>query len=187
MVRAYESREEWPDRLRAVAYEVIEGLSRDPSRASFGVEVLAAGDAARARRDMTMRVIASLIDAGRQEMEDPEAVPHTTAEALAGSAYGQIYAQVVRGAVEELPALVPQLMSAAVMPYLGIEAAMAELSRESAAPGGYASRCGTRSPAANRRTRRLTMPRATRRSWRACRRGATACRASSSPITSASA
>jgi AcrR family transcriptional regulator len=138
MVRAYESREEWPDRLRAVAYQVIEGLSRDPSRASFGVEVLAAGDAARARRDMTMRVIASLIDAGRQEMDDPESVPHTTAEALAGSAYGQIYSRVVRGDADELPQLVPQLMSAAVMPYLGIEAAMSELSRESAVPEGYA-------------------------------------------------
>ncbi len=138
MVRAYESREEWPDRLRAVAYQVIAGLSSDPSRAHFGVEVLAAGDAARARRDMTMRVIASLIDAGRQEMEDPEAVPHTTAEALAGSAYGQIYSRVVRGSVDELPDLVPQLMSAAVMPYLGIDAAMAELARESAASDGYA-------------------------------------------------
>ncbi len=138
MMRAYESREEWPDRLRAVASGVIEGLSRDPSRAHFGVEVLAAGDAARARRDMTMRVIASLIDAGRREMEDPEAVPHTTAEALAGSAYGQIYSRVVRGAADELPELLPQLMSAAVLPYLGIEAAMSELSRESAAPDGYA-------------------------------------------------
>jgi AcrR family transcriptional regulator len=138
MVRAYESREEWPDRLRAVAYQVIAGLSSDPSRASFGIEVLAAGDAARARRDMTMRVIASLIDAGRQEMDDPEAVPHTTAEALAGSAYGQIYSRVVRGDVAGLPELVPQLMSAAVMPYLGIEAAMAELSQESGAPEGYA-------------------------------------------------
>ncbi len=91
MVSAYESCEAWPDRLRAVAHRIVAGLRKDPSRASFGVEVLAAGDAARARRDMTMRVIASLIDAGRQEMEDPEAVPHTTAEALAGSAYGQIY------------------------------------------------------------------------------------------------
>ncbi|HSS03998.1 MAG TPA: TetR/AcrR family transcriptional regulator [Solirubrobacterales bacterium] len=138
MVSAFESCEEWPDRLRAVAYQVVEGLSKDPSRASFGVEVLAAGDAARARRDMTMRVISGLIDAGRHEMEDPDAVPHTTAEALAGSAYGQIYSRVVRGAVDELPELVPQLMSAAVMPYLGVEAAMAELSRDSSPPEGYA-------------------------------------------------
>jgi AcrR family transcriptional regulator len=138
MVRAYESCEEWPDRLRAVAYEVIRGLSRDPGRASFGVEVLAAGDAARARRDMTMRVIAALIDAGRQEMDDPESVPHTTAEALAGSAYGQIYSRVVRGDVDELPALVPQLMSAVVMPYLGIDAAISELQRESDVREGYA-------------------------------------------------
>lgn len=137
MVRAYESCEEWPDRLRAVAEQIVSGLRDDPSRASFGVEVLAAGDAARARRDMTMRVVAGLIDAGRQLMDDPEAVPHTTAEALAGSAYGQIYSRVVRGAVGELPDLVPQLMSAAVMPYLGIEAAMAELSRDSGTPAMY--------------------------------------------------
>src|SRR6185312_16330147 len=137
MVRAYESREEWPDRLRAVAYQVIEGLSHAPSRASFGVEVLAAGDAARARRDMTMRVIASLIDAGRKEMEDPESVPHTTAEALAGSAYGQVYAKVVRGDTDELPKLIPQLMSAAVMPYLGVEAALEELDRGSNPPDRY--------------------------------------------------
>lgn len=131
LVAAYESRDEWPDRLRAVVVKVIENLSGDPARATFGIEVLAAGDAARARRDMTMRVLSSLVDAGRLEMEDPESVPHTTAEALAGSAYGQIYSHVVRGAVEELPELVPQLMSAAVMPYLGIEAAMEELTRDS--------------------------------------------------------
>jgi AcrR family transcriptional regulator len=137
MVAAYNSQENWPDRLRAVAYEVLHGLRHDPSRASFGVEVLAAGDAARARRDMTMRVIASLIDAGRNEMQDPESVPHTTAEALAGSAYGQIYSRVVRGDVEDLPALIPQLLSAAVMPYLGVEAGLEELSRGSEAPARY--------------------------------------------------
>jgi AcrR family transcriptional regulator len=137
MLEAYNSQESWPDRLRAVACEIVEGLRHDPSRACFAVEVLAAGDAARARRDMTMRVIASLIDAGRNEMEDPESVPHTTAEALAGSAYGQVYAKVVGGSTEELPELVPQLMSAAVMPYLGIEAGLAELSRGFDPPARY--------------------------------------------------
>jgi len=86
---------------------------------------------------MTMRVIAGLIDAGRNELDDPEAVPHTTAEALAGSAYGQIYSRVVRGETEGLPDLVPQLMSAAVMPYMGVEAAMEELSKESESPERY--------------------------------------------------
>ncbi len=137
MVEAFNSQEEWPDRLRAVACEIVENLRSAPSRASFAVEVLAAGDAARARRDMTMRVIASLIDAGRNEMDDPESVPHTTAEALAGSAYGQVYAKVVRGEADELPALVPQLLSAAVMPYLGIEAGLAELARGFDPPARY--------------------------------------------------
>ena len=131
LMRAYDSERDWPDRLRAVAQEVVGALCDDPGRACFAVEVLAAGDAARARRDMTMRVIASLIDAGRKEMEDPESVPRTTAEALAGSAYGQVYAKVVRGDTDELPKLIPQLMSAAVMPYLGVEAALEELDRSS--------------------------------------------------------
>jgi AcrR family transcriptional regulator len=137
MLEAFNSQEEWPDRLRAVACEIVDNLRHDPSRASFAVEVLSAGDAARARRDMTMRVIASLIDAGRNEMDDPESVPHTTAEALAGSAYGQVYAKVVRGEADELPALVPQLMSAAVMPYLGVEAGLAELARGFDPPARY--------------------------------------------------
>jgi AcrR family transcriptional regulator len=137
MLEAFNSQEDWPDRLRAVACEIVENLRHDPNRASFAVEVLSAGDAARARRDMTMRVIASLIDAGRNEMEDPEAVPHTTAEALAGSAYGQVYAKVVRGEADELPTLVPQLMSAAVMPYLGVEAGLAELARGFDPPARY--------------------------------------------------
>ncbi|HYJ20398.1 MAG TPA: TetR/AcrR family transcriptional regulator [Solirubrobacterales bacterium] len=137
LMRAYDSEQHWPDRLRAVACEVVGSLCNEPSRACFAVEVLAAGDAARARRDMTMRVIASLIDAGRREMEDPESVPHTTAEALAGSAYGQVYAKVVRGDTDELPKLIPQLMSAAVMPYLGVEAALEELDRGSNPPDRY--------------------------------------------------
>lgn len=137
LMHAYESEHYWPDKLRAVAYEVVGSLSHDPSRAAFAVEVLAAGDAARARRDMTMRVLASLIDAGRKEMDDPESVPHTTAEALAGSAYGQLYAKVVRGDTDNLQSLVPQLMSAAVMPYLGVEAALEELSHSSNPPDRY--------------------------------------------------
>jgi AcrR family transcriptional regulator len=137
MITAYNSEESWPDRLRAVACEIVEGLRNDPHRATFAVEVLAAGDAARARRDMTMRVIASLIDAGRNEMEDPDSIPHTTAEALAGSAYGQIYAKVVRGDADELPALVPQLMSAAVMPCLGSDAGLAGLSGSLDPPSRY--------------------------------------------------
>jgi AcrR family transcriptional regulator len=137
MLEAFNSQEEWPDRLRAVACEIVDALRSDPSRAAFAVEVLAAGDAARARRDMTMRVIASLIDAGRNELDDPESVPHTTAEALAGSAYGQVYAKVVKGEAEALPELVPQLMSAAVIPYLGVEAGLAELTKSFDPPTRY--------------------------------------------------
>jgi AcrR family transcriptional regulator len=127
IMKIYEGQGEWADRLRAVAHDIANSLKLSPQRALFGIEVLASGRAARARRDMTLRVITSLIDAGRNEMEDRDAVPYSTAEALAGAAYCQMFAKVAGGSPEELPALVPQLMSAAVMPYLGIEAALAEL------------------------------------------------------------
>jgi AcrR family transcriptional regulator len=129
MRAAFDAEVDWPDRLRAVAQGAIGSLYQDPGRACFGIEVLSAGAAARARRDMTMRAIASLIDAGRNELEDPDSISRTTAEALAGSAYGQVYAKVVQGRTEELPQLVPQLMAAAVMPYLGMDVALEELSR----------------------------------------------------------
>src|SRR4029077_16448017 len=61
----------------------------------------------------------------------------TTGEALAGSTYGKISWRVVEGRADELPELVPQLMSAAVMPYLGIEAGLAELSRGFDPPARY--------------------------------------------------
>jgi len=130
ILSAYDGEEDWLDRLRAVADRVVSSLQHDPRRGAFAVEVLVAGHAARARRDMTMRVIASLIDAGRNEMEDPEAIPRTTAEALAGAAYGQIYAMVIGGSVAELSRLVPQLVAAAVMPYLGPEAGIEVLRRD---------------------------------------------------------
>jgi AcrR family transcriptional regulator len=130
ILNAYHGEEDWLDRLRAVADRVVGSLQHDPRRGAFAVEVLVAGHAARARRDMTMRVIASLIDAGRNEMEDPDAVPRTTAEALAGAAYGQIYAKVIGGSVAELGRLVPQLVAAAVMPYLGPEAGIEVLRRD---------------------------------------------------------
>lgn len=131
VMEAYNSQSRWPDRLRVVVIEMLGAIQDDPIRACFAIEVLAAGDAARARRDMTMRVIASLIDAGRREMDEPESIPHTTAEALAGSIYGQVFGKVMRGEADRLPELIPQLMSAAVMPYLGVEAALEELDRGS--------------------------------------------------------
>lgn len=129
VLEVYEREDTWSDGLRAVAHSIAGSLQRDPQRAMFGIEVLASGRSARARRDMTLRVITALIDAGRQEMPDRDSVPRSTAEALAGAAYCQMFAKVADGCQDDLPALVPQLLSATVMPYLGVEAALAELTR----------------------------------------------------------
>ena len=174
---AYDSAADWPDRLRAVAEAVIGGLCNDPSRASFGVEVLAAGDAPRARRDMTMRVITSLIDAGRRRWRTPSRSPAPPRKRWPAPPTARSTPRVVRGAHEELPALIPQLMATAVMPYLGVEASVEELRA-----GGAAGRSSGGEMAPETGNPEQTC----RPSWRGCPRAATACRASSSPTTSAS-
>ncbi|HEU5141926.1 MAG TPA: TetR/AcrR family transcriptional regulator [Solirubrobacterales bacterium] len=60
-----------------------------------------------------------------------------TRERTAGSACGQIYSRVVGGQADQLDQLVPQLISATVTPYLGTEAALRELSRDSEASARY--------------------------------------------------
>lgn len=132
---AFSREERWMDGIRAVLYRAVSTAGSDPNRASFGIEVLAAGKAARARRDMTLHSLASMIDAGRIEMADPDLIPRLTAEALAGAVYSQINAKIAAGAHSELLSLVPELVSSIALPYLGHEAALAELSSSSPREG----------------------------------------------------
>jgi AcrR family transcriptional regulator len=122
-----ESEQGWADGLRAIAYEAARAAASDPNCAIFAIETLSAGSAARARRDMVLRALAAAIDAGREEMNDPDLISRTTAEALAGSTYCQFQAKLVAGAHSELLSLVPQLVASVVLPYLGREAALAEI------------------------------------------------------------
>ncbi len=125
---AFGREECWLDGIRAVLYRAVSAAGSDPNRASFAIEVLAAGRAARARRDMTLNSLASMIDAGRSEMADPDLIPRLTAEALAGAVYYQINAKIAAGAHSELLSLVPELISNIALPYLGPEVALADLS-----------------------------------------------------------
>jgi AcrR family transcriptional regulator len=120
----------WRDGLRAAAYAALRFHQEDPVRARFFlVEVLAAGEFAQRRRELMMNAFIDLIDAARRELPDPESVPRSEAEAIVGAIYGAAVAGMQEGGIEKLPELVPQLLYIAVLPYLGVEAADAELRR----------------------------------------------------------
>jgi AcrR family transcriptional regulator len=129
-MEAYARPGEWADKLRATAQEFLDYLVQDPPAGRvLCLEILHAGRKGAARRDMYVRIFASIVDAGRQELDDPESLPYAIAEGITGAVYETVYSNLARGQEEALPDLMPQMMCMAVMPYLGVEAALEELEK----------------------------------------------------------
>lgn len=129
--RAYDAVEGWPDNLRAAAYETARYILENPELTWFMVSGASEADqAVRARRDRLFAWAAGLFDAGRGLAEDPASVP----AAAPLVAIGTLVEALRRRQSEPLEVGVarnlPWLMYAAVKPYLGEEAARAELSIE---------------------------------------------------------
>jgi AcrR family transcriptional regulator len=128
---AFEGEEMWPDTLRAAAYETLRWVGHHPDAAWWGtVGVLEVGEVARARRDGVFAWTAGLIEAGREVSPDPEAVPAGAALHAVGAVV-EALGRKVQGRIPDDPVeAVPLMMYAAVRPYLGEEAARAELTIE---------------------------------------------------------
>jgi AcrR family transcriptional regulator len=126
--RAYASAPLWPDSLRAAAYAATRWIREFPEGTRFGmVSSLEAGEGARLWRERVFRWSAGLIDEGRRVAPDPDAVPDGAA-LMAVGAVAEMLSRQVQGVFDADPvAMVPQLMYAAVRPYLGEEAAGREL------------------------------------------------------------
>lgn len=124
---AYAAQEQWRDRLRAVAYELLRFLEEDRERArAMTVDVLSAGERAQLIRDQGMLGLIELIDQGRQQLPDPDSMTRATAEGIGGAIYHRMHIAVAAEEWDALEAMVPELMYNAVLPYLGTEAALRE-------------------------------------------------------------
>jgi AcrR family transcriptional regulator len=126
---AFEAEERWPTSLRAAAYATTDWIDDHPDTARFGmVDVLAArNEMIRVRREEIFVWCAGLIDAGRALAPDPAAVPESAAVMAIGAVVQIVARRMQTGEDLELGRLVPELMYGAVRPYLGEEAARAEL------------------------------------------------------------
>jgi AcrR family transcriptional regulator len=125
---AYESGPSWRESLRAAAYEAARFFRDLPKEGRFGAyELMRASDLAQTRREENLNLYASLIDAGRQELGDPNSLSRSTAEAAMGSILGVIINRDAGLGFADAESFVPQLMYIAVRPYLGLEAAREEL------------------------------------------------------------
>jgi AcrR family transcriptional regulator len=118
----------WHDRLWAGALAAMRFLRQDGQRARFFVvAVNGAGSRAQGRRDHLLHGLADMIDAGRDELEEPGSVSRNTAEMVAGAIYGTIMIKVRDGAIERGEEFLSELVYMATMPYLGARAAEDEL------------------------------------------------------------
>lgn len=125
---AYAGPRSWHDRIWAGAWAVMRFLQEDAVRARFFVvAVNGAGGRAQARRDRVLQGLADMIDAGRDELDEPRSVSRSTAEMISGAIYATIMNKVRDGAIERGEEFMPELVYMAMMPYLGARAAEDEL------------------------------------------------------------
>jgi AcrR family transcriptional regulator len=125
---AFLAEQGWRNQLRAVAYALLAFLQENPARAHLMViDSLEAGPETIAIREGGMQGLTELIDQGRQEMDDPDSVPRAAAETTAGVIYNRMHVAIEAGDLSAGEGMVPELMFTAVLPYLGIEAALEEL------------------------------------------------------------
>jgi hypothetical protein len=117
---------EWRDRVRASAYAIWRAVSDDPRIAHFiFIGGRNAGERALREVEVGMKGIYDVLDEGRLE-PGSLTTSRATAESIGGSIWNQIAAAVNNGDQME-ERVVRYLVYAAVMPYLGTEAAEEEL------------------------------------------------------------
>lgn len=126
---AYGAQQGWRNQLRAATYEGLRILREDLPRARFlYIEVLSAGTRAQLVRDRNMEAMFALVDLGRKELADPDSVPPSTAVSIAGGIYERVHESIEHDDPSTWAAKVPEFMYVLVLPYLGSEAALEELS-----------------------------------------------------------
>ena len=125
---AYQGEQGWRKQLRAAAYTCLYHLEEDPARAHFTVlEALTAGERARLISDRVLARLSSYLDRGRQQPGAPASLSPNTAEALNGAVFHQMLSAIANDQYDRFAEFLPELMYAAVLPYVGPEAAAEEL------------------------------------------------------------
>ena len=124
----------WPERIAAGLSALVGLLSIESGIARMAmVEVTAAGDEARARYRAALARFTPFLEEGREYSNQGEELPADTARFAIGGATSMIFDEIRAGRGPELKRILPDLVFAVLMPYLGPEAAEDEMRRVVAA------------------------------------------------------
>lgn len=118
----------WRDRMRATAYALLRYLREDKRVARLAaVEPQYAGEGAQQHFLETFNRLVDLIDEGSAEADGPDSPTRATALGVGGVVFARLQEAVAKDELALGEEEIPQLMYAAVFPYLGAEAAEEEL------------------------------------------------------------
>jgi AcrR family transcriptional regulator len=128
--------EPWPEQIAAGLGALVDLLSTEADIARLAmVEVTAAGDDARERYRTMLTRFTPFLEEGRTYSGQGEELPADTARFAVGGATSMIFDEVRAGRGPELKRILPDLVFAVLMPYLGPEAAEDEMRRVTRAAG----------------------------------------------------
>ncbi len=117
----------WRDRMRATAYALLRFLRSDQRVARLAaVEAQHAGEGAQRLFLETFNRLVDLIDEGSAEADGPASPGRATAVGVGGVVFARVQEAVAKGELGLGEEEIPELMGAAVFPYLGAEAAEQE-------------------------------------------------------------
>lgn len=126
---AYEAAEgPWPERARAGLAALAEMLAAEPALARLAlVDVGAAGPAAQRRYRAAVQRLTPLFEEGRDFAPGGRGLPANTSRMAVGGVAGLTAEELAAGRGANLPAMLPDLLFAALVPYIGPNAAAAEV------------------------------------------------------------
>jgi AcrR family transcriptional regulator len=119
----------WDDRVRAAVHQLLARIDRNPRLARFVIVEAAAGEPPlQARRARLLADLTQALEAGAPEGPSESAPAPFDGDAVVATAVAILHGRLLEDPVPRLTDLAGPLMAAIVLPYMGAEAARAELS-----------------------------------------------------------
>lgn len=132
VIASCDGEQAWLERVRIGLTTIVDMFALDPQLARTAiVEVAAAGADARQRHWNAITRFTEFLEDG-EELAGGHELPDNIALMAAGAVSGLIFDELLTGRAERLPKLLPDLLFALLVPYIGPGAATEEMRRAAA-------------------------------------------------------
>lgn len=125
IVAVYSPDKPWATMVRDAIAAFLDLLAQRPAFAQMAlVEAPSSGERAFELYASGKRVLQALLDRGREDPVEEEAIPSSAGRAALSAAESLIVGQILAGNTERLPELLPDIVYITMVPYLGQEEAL---------------------------------------------------------------